>query len=672
MTNETAEPYLSGSSIVGLQQLLECSFDSAFLLHHDPENDEPLVVMRLNRSASALVGAGRSNPIGKSVGSALSLPDLDPKLKELFFEAQSVPFDSSDDRITSFSMDRVPDGSVSAISSFSFKFLPHAVQALLIVRPHRQEHSKIPLQSDPFVPDDEFLERILDTVSDPVFVKDERHRWIVMNDAFCRMIGLPRSELFGKSDYDFFPKEQADVFWEMDRQTFAIGDAEATVNEEELTDAAGNTIVLSTKKAVLQTSDGARFLVGVIRDMSAMKKAQDELRVAKEAAERAALAKTQFLSNMSHELRTPLNGVIGLTALLRDTKLDPDQRENVELLLHSTEHLLGVIDDILDYARIDSGKLELVLTPFNLKERFLAVYRILEMHAHEKRLDSILEVDPNLPKIVLGDPQHLSQVLINLISNAIKFSERTGGLILRCEVIEQDQKSAFVRFAIADTGIGVSAHGHETAVEPFEKVDSSFQRRFGETGLGLTISRKLVEAMGGSLHVRSIVGKGTCFSFAVPFIIASEPDATLDRRMAGSFVSLRVLLVEDNAVNLRVATRMLERLGHQVCVAANGIDALAMLENDGPFDVAFVDVQMPEMDGFTFTARVRENERSKSHAEPKPRLPLVAMTAHVMSGDREKCIEAGMDEHLGKPIALSELERILKGIGEKIAQSAAR
>ena len=614
-----------------------------------------------------------------------------------------------------------------------------------------------------------------------------------MNGALKRFLGISASEsIDGTSILSYSqPKTRERIENEILPTTFREGQwsGEIAVHSRD----GGEMPTFANVFLVRDKAGEPYFLAYVLTDITQVKKAERELTLAKEAAESANRAKSEFLANMSHEIRTPMNGVIGMTELLLDTEMSPEQLEYATAVKISGESLLTVINDILDFSKIEAGKLDMEAIDFDLRNVIGTTSKTLAVRAHEKGLELAYHVLSDVPDGLIGDPNRLRQVLVNLIGNAVKFTEH-GEVVVHVERIESEGSDVMLKFSVADTGIGIPADKQKLIFEAFSQADGSVTRKYGGTGLGLAISSHLVERMGGRIGVESEPGKGSTFHFTARFGVQTEqPKAVippvlqgmsvlviddnktnrrilrdvllnwglqptlvdngpaglaavnkaaslgspfelvlLDLMMPGmdgftvaeaikadaglpspaivilssslqkgdsarckqigvefclvkpilqaellkavkealnisnltrrsvfkkpdapalpaSSRPLRILLAEDNVVNQRVAVRLLEKRGHVTKVAVNGTMALQMLEAE-PFDVVLMDMQMPEMDGFEATRRIRKRE-----AEQGRRTPIVAMTAHVMKGDREKCLNAGMDDYVAKPVHPAEL-----------------
>ena len=649
------------------------------------------------------------------------------------------------------------------------------------------------------------LRTLVDSLPDYIYAKDLESRFLLINTPGARMMGAGTpEELLGKTDFDIFPEELASQYRADELKVFQSGQP-LIGRAERCCEPATNLRkwILTTKMPFRDASGKVIGLIGSGRDITELQRVTEELAKAKIDAEAASLAKSEFLANMSHEVRTPMNGVLGMIDLALETDLTPEQQEYLNTAKISAESLLAVINDILDYSKVEAGKLVLENVEFHLADTLEQAVRVVAPAAQQKQLELACLLEPHAPARVFGDPIRLKQILTNLLGNALKFTER-GEVVLEARVNEPGTAEAgeggraTVRFTVRDTGIGIASEKHQLIFQPFVQSDSSTTRRYGGTGLGLTITARLVEMMGGKIWVESRAGHGSSFHFTIPFAVAAraEPREAMPVTLTGisalvvddnatsrglldtmlrqwgmrptladgsraaleavheantrgsafplilvdghmpdmdgftlvellqqrgeigtsalilltsagrrgeaarcrslplaAYLSkpvrraelleailralgqapqsrnapglvprhmpperrraLRVLLVEDNAINQKLGVRILENYGHCVSIASNGEEALETLRSN-PFDVVLMDLQMPKMDGFETTRTIRDRERGSGRHQP-----IIAMTACAMTGDEQKCLSAGMDGYVSKPIRRDELIRAI-------------
>lgn len=499
-----------------------------------------------------------------------------------------------------------------------------------------------------------FLDAIISHMPVMITVKDAQNLKIFKaNQASADFLGVAPEQLVGLDLRTVFPEEIARKLMDADKKVLATGQ---TFSEIEIIPDDGEhcnlRYVQTTKLPIMDAEGQPLYLLSVSEDITEAKRKEAELKYALNLAEEATAAKSQFLANMSHEIRTPMNAIIGMAYLALKTGLNPVQQDYISKIHNAGTSLLGIINEILDFSKVESGKLELENMEFTLMEIISGALDMSSQAAEEKGLQLLCEIPPDVPARLRGDPLRLGQIISNLLSNAIKFTEE-GEVSIAVELNSRVDSRVKLQISVRDTGIGMSKETESKVFQAFTQADSSTTRRFGGTGLGLAISRKLAEIMGGSLWVDSVEGQGSTFAFTAWFDLAQNPDTPVllfpeaaspaqekDYRLTG----IRVLVAEDNEINRQIAAELLRSQGMQPELAVNGAEAVRMIEAmpaDRPYSIVLIDLQMPEMDGFEAAARIR-----KLH----PELPVIAMTARTMQEERERSFAAGMNGHVAKPI----------------------
>lgn len=509
-------------------------------------------------------------------------------------------------------------------------------------------------------------ELILHSAGEGIFGIDISGKITFINPAAGNMLDRTTSELVGTHYQTVLFNEKSDDSvnkFEFSPIQFALTDGETShVNSENFYRRDGSDFLVEYICVPLKEKDEIIGAVITFQDITERRDIESAIVEARNAAIESARTKTAFLANMSHEIRTPLNGVIGMTSLLLDTSLSPEQLHYTNIIKQSADLLLDIVNEILDFSKIEAGKLELEKIFFDLSELLSGMVEFFKLEAKRKGLNLKLEISDDVPTIICGDSSRLRQIFNNLISNAIKFTN-SGEILVKVSKESENEEDVLLKFIVSDTGIGISKDKQDFLFQPFTQADASTTRRFGGTGLGLAISKQLAAMMNGEIGVKSEINKGSKFWFTAEFgkerkvqaVVAENNGNTAQHIETESKIlsgRAKILVAEDNEVNKQVAIGMLRSLGFQADSAANGVEAVNALKTKD-YELILMDCHMPEMDGFEATREIRSLENGKSSTK------IVAMTANALVGEEECCLEYGMDDYLSKPILKDDLSKIL-------------
>ncbi len=497
----------------------------------------------------------------------------------------------------------------------------------------------------------------LDAVHEAAYMADREGRFCFVNQEACRATGYSREELLnlGIGDVDAdFPKEHWPAFWQQITELRSM-----TIEGRHRTRT--GVIYPVEISANYFEFDGKGYNLGLARDITERKKTEAELQEAKELAEAASRAKSEFLANMSHEIRTPMNGIISMAHLMRLTELTPEQQEYLLSMDLSAKNLLALISDILDISKIEAGRLELEQAAFSLRLAIEETVATQRPRISQKQLELVIDLPDDLPELLQGDSLRFKQIMLNLLGNAIKFTEQ-GRIGITVRTLSRSATALILRLSVTDTGIGMTPEVLQRIFSPFVQADSSTTRRYGGTGLGLSICRRLAELMGGSIRAESSPGNGSSFFVELPFQLHTGPALPLAQRLPSvpekaEITALQILLAEDNLVNARSMDAILSRMGHRVVTVENGQLAFEQCCTER-FDAILMDVQMPVLDGIEATRLIRQQEQAERHGH----IPIIALTAHAMQGDRERLLAEGFDGYITKPVDFELLTTELRRV----------
>jgi len=501
---------------------------------------------------------------------------------------------------------------------------------------------------------------------------DAQGRFLFANTAFGRMIGCPVQEIFSMNLKGLF--ESPD---EVSRLITKICSEGYVKNEWMKIKKKDGQVIQCSVNAVLVKDHGEKNLIidGMIEDITEHKKAREGLLQAKIAAEEANSAKSMFLANMSHEVRTPMNAVLGMLDLTLETDLTEDQRDNINTAKEAADNLLNLLNDILDISRVEAGKIKLESIEFDLWKVVESVTKGLSVLANKKNIKLSSSIDPSVPRFVIGDSTRLRQIIINLVNNAIKFTHE-GRVEIGVQAAGVFDDETRITVSVTDTGIGIPKDKQDLIFDVFTQADTSVTRKYGGTGLGLAICKKLVEMMGGRIWIESEEGTGSTFCFTAHFKIGPKANVTphLDEEVPSASSKkesaskglriLNILLAEDNRLNQKIAEKLLGKKGWLVTIAQNGQEAINQI-NAKTFDLVLMDVQMPILDGLEATRIIRRKEKESSR-----HIPIIAMTARAMAEDEKKCLDAGMDAYIAKPIDAAKVYDTIEQLMDRYERSS--
>lgn len=501
----------------------------------------------------------------------------------------------------------------------------------------------------------EELSAILATIPAYVFFKDRNLNYLLVNKGFAELVGIPAEQIKGRSVKDIFLNYNSSDYFVTEQRVIDSGTAMYNVEEE--VEYNGRLRWVNTNLAPIRNAANEIIgLIGISWDITERKHFESDLMHSKELAEAGTMAKNEFIASISHEFRTPMNGIIGLAEILKNTVLDEAQDDLLKGIVSSAENLLALVNDLLDFSAIEAGKMELDFHPFMLDRVLEDVFQVLNLKAREKSLGFSVIINEDVPKHLFGDSQRLRQIILNLTNNAVKFTEQ-GEIEIHIRLLNQAMDRALLRFEVKDTGIGIPPEAMNLLFKVFSRIKQKQHYLISGTGLGLSICKKLTDLMGGDIGVESVYGKGSTFWFTLPFELSGprlENPYKNQPAVEVNYSGKKALVAEDNLINQKIVSFQLRRMGFEVELTDNGQAALEKFASMD-FDLVILDIQMPILDGYQVAKAIRQQEKGTS-----AHLPIIALTANAMKGDRELYLEAGMDGYVSKPFTSEMLQQAIE------------
>jgi PAS domain S-box-containing protein len=510
----------------------------------------------------------------------------------------------------------------------------------------------------------EELSTLLTTIPAYVYFKDTRLNYMIVNQAFSELAGIPSVQITGKKTQEIFPAYDNHEYPANEAYVLKTGLALYDI-EEEINHNARKRWLNSNIAPIRNAENQIIGLIGISWDITERKLHEEELQKSKELAEAGTHTKNEFIASISHEFRTPMNGILGLSEILKNSPLTSEQAEMLKGIISSAENLLVLLNDVLDFSAIEAGKMELDFQPFMLDRVIEDILLVIKMKAEEKSIGVEVITANSVSNMLIGDSQRLRQILINLTNNAVKFTER-GTIRLTVSRVEQTDTRTILKFEVTDTGIGIPPEALDSLFKVFSRVKQDRSKLIAGTGLGLSICKKLTDLMGGSIGVESTPGQGSRFWFTLPFTLSNLQKKQAwkhDAEESTGFGKKTVLVAEDNAINQQIISFQLKKMGFDVDMADNGQVAFEKYHSR-QYDLILLDIQMPVMDGYQVAKAIREEEKGTSRHST-----IVALTANAMKGDRELYLSAGMDEYVSKPFTFEILQKAISNvIGQPLEQ----